>query len=74
MQDQMRFEDEKVIGLTLMLISLQIIQVAYKKHGKWAFPVFPNNRSLVGSPPTPYIWDDRCSPEDAAEQIMKFIK
>ena len=43
----------------------------YKNHGEWAFPVFPSNRSLVGSPPTPYIWDTRCTPEDAAEQIMK---
>jgi hypothetical protein len=24
---------------------------------------------MVGSPPTPYIWDDICLPEDAAEQI-----
>jgi hypothetical protein len=25
---------------------------------------------MVGSPPTPYIWDDLCSPEDATNQIM----
>jgi hypothetical protein len=24
---------------------------------------------MVGSPATPYIWDDTCRPEDAAEQI-----
>ncbi len=42
----------------------------YKKHGEWAFPVYPTNRSIQGSPQTPYIWDDRCRPEDAAEQIM----
>ena len=30
----------------------------------------PTNRSIQGSPKTPYIWDDRCRPEDAAEQIM----
>ena len=35
----------------------------------WAFPVYPTNRSLQGSPITPYIWDDRCTSEDAAEQI-----
>jgi hypothetical protein len=28
------------------------------------------NKSLVGSPLTPYIWDDRCRAEDAAEQLM----
>jgi hypothetical protein len=43
----------------------------YKKHGKWAFPVYPTNRSLVGSVPTPYIFDDRCNWEDAAERLME---
>jgi len=38
---------------------------------KWAFPVFPTSRSLQGSPQTPYIWDDRCTAEDAAAQIRK---
>jgi hypothetical protein len=38
-------------------------------YGKWAIPVFPNNRSLAGSIPTPYIFDDRCTPEDAADAI-----
>ena len=42
----------------------------YPNHGNWAYPVFPSNRSIQGSPRTPYIWDDRCRPEDAAEQIM----
>ncbi len=46
----------------------------YKKHGDWAFPVFPSNRSLVGSVPTPYIFDDRAEPHDIAEQIMKVYK
>jgi len=46
----------------------------YKKHGEWAFPVFPTSRSLQGSPQTPYIWDDRCTAEDAAKQIRKVYK
>ena len=46
----------------------------YKKHGEWAFPVFPTSRSLQGSPQTPYIWDDRCTAEDAATQIRKVYK
>ena len=40
-----------------------------KEHGEWAFPVYPTNRSIQGSPITPYIWDDRCTSEDAAKQI-----
>ena len=43
----------------------------YKRHGEWAFPVYPTSRSLQGSPKTPYIWDDRCTAEDAAKQIKK---
>ena len=38
----------------------------YKKYGEWAYVVFPTNRALVGSPPTPYIFDDRCKFEDVA--------
>ena len=41
----------------------------YKKHGEWVKPVFPTNRSLQGSPLTPYIFDDRASYEDAGETL-----
>ena len=41
----------------------------FKTHGDWAKPVFPSNRSLQGSVPTPYIFDDRCQPEDVAEAM-----
>jgi hypothetical protein len=43
----------------------------YTSHGEWAFPIFPSNRSLQGSPLTPYIFDDRAKFEDAAENIME---
>ena len=74
MQDQMRFEDENGDWINFDADIPSNHTGAYKKHGKWAFPVFPNNRSLVGSPRTPYIWDDRCRPEDAAKQIMEVYK
>tara|TARA_B100000131_G_scaffold202966_1_gene194943 strand:+ start:319 stop:1701 length:1383 start_codon:yes stop_codon:yes gene_type:complete len=41
----------------------------YKEHGEWVKPVFPRNISCQGSVPTPYIFDDRCSFEDAGEAI-----
>jgi len=44
----------------------------YKNHGEWVKPVYPTNRSLQGSPPTPYIWDDRCRPEDVAPLLREF--
>jgi glycosyltransferase involved in cell wall biosynthesis len=42
----------------------------YKLHGVWVKPVFPSNRSLQGSPQTPYIFDDRAQFEDVADAIM----
>ena len=71
MQDQMRFEDEdgKWIEFTEEFGSNH--RGKYKKCGKWAFPVFPSNISLVGSVPTPYIYDDRVQPDDVAVQIKK---
>lgn len=41
----------------------------YKKCGVWAYPIFPSTRSLMGSVPTPYIFDDRVRWEDAAKGI-----
>jgi len=46
----------------------------YKKHGEWAFPVFPVSRSLQGSPLTPYIFDDRASWEEAGNRLLELYK
>ena len=40
--------------------------------GSWVIPVWPTNRSLQGSPPTPYIFDDRCSYEDVSKAIRQW--
>ena len=71
MQDQMRFEDENGNWYTPSPEIPSNHTGKYKKCGKWAFPVFPASRNLVGSPQTPYIWDDTCRPEDAATQIAE---
>ena len=44
----------------------------YKTHGEWVKPVYPTSISLQGSPMTPYIWDDRCQPEDVAKNLREF--
>jgi glycosyltransferase involved in cell wall biosynthesis len=69
MQDQMGFEDEYGNWYTPTPEIPSNHTGRYKNHGAWAFPVYPTNRSLQGSPKTPYIWDDRCNAEDAAVQI-----
>jgi len=68
MQDQMRFsKDGNWIDFTSDFPSNH--RGTIKEHGEWAFPVFPSTRSIAGSLPTPYIFDDKCRPEDAAIAI-----
>ena len=70
MQDQMRFvRDGKWMEVDADFPSNH--NGTYKEHGEWALPVYPTNRSIQGSPITPYIWDDRCTSEDAAARIKE---
>jgi len=74
MQDQMRFEDEEGNWFTPNANIPSNHRGTFKKHGEWAFPVYPTSRSIQGSPSTPYIYDDRCKWEDAAEKIKECYK
>lgn len=69
LQDQCRFEDESGNWIDFDSIVTSNHTGIYKTYGEWAKPVFPTNRSLQGSIPTPYIFDDRCSFEDVAKAI-----
>jgi glycosyltransferase involved in cell wall biosynthesis len=70
MQDQMRFvRDGKWMEVDADFPSNH--NGTYKEHGEWALPVYPTSRSIQGSPVTPYIWDDRCTSEDAAARIKE---
>ena len=69
MQDQMRFVDENGEWYTPNPDVPSNHRKTYTECGEWVLPVFPTSISLVGSPKTPYIYDDRCSAEDAALQI-----
>ncbi len=71
MQDQMRFIDNKDNWFTPDENIPSNHRGTWKQHGKWAFPVYPSNISIVGSPPTPYIFDDRCDPSDAADRLYE---
>ena len=71
MQDQMRFVDDKGEWFTPSAEVPSNHRGTYKEHGEWAFPVYPTSRSMQGSPPTPYIFDDRCKWEDATERILE---
>ena len=43
-------------------------------HGEWVKPVWPKSRSLQGSPPTPYIFDDRCDWFEVADRINEWYE
>jgi glycosyltransferase involved in cell wall biosynthesis len=70
MQDQMRFQDENGKWIDFDSEFCSNHYGTYKLTGKWAYPVFPSNRSIQGSVQTPYIFDDRADFEDAARMIM----
>ena len=62
LQDQMRFEDENGDWIEFN----SDFRSEERRREK---AVFPSNRSLQGSPMTPYIFDDRCDFRDVGEAI-----
>tara|TARA_R110001592_G_scaffold229_6_gene1275 strand:+ start:224 stop:1654 length:1431 start_codon:yes stop_codon:yes gene_type:complete len=74
MQDQMRFEDEDGKWIEFNGEFPSNHTGKYKKHGEWALPVYIVANTIVGSPPTPYIFDDHHNMNDATDQIMKLYK
>lgn len=69
MQDQMRFEDKNGEWLNFNPTFPSNHNRTYEKHAEWVLPVFPSNRSIVGSLPTPYIFDDRADFRDIAHAL-----
>jgi len=70
LQDQCKFEDEKGNWIDMSTSHPTNSDKRYTKHGSWAFPVWPQ-LNLVGSPPTPYIYDSRASIKDIAERLLE---
>ena len=69
LQDGCRFEDENGDWIEFTTDFPTNHDGTYKKHAKWAKAVFPSNRSLQGSPTTPYIFDDRVDFRDVGIAI-----
>jgi glycosyltransferase involved in cell wall biosynthesis len=44
----------------------------YKDHGNWVKPVWPVSLSLQGSPPTPYIFDDRPDWKEVGDKLKEW--
>ena len=69
MQDQMRFENEKGEWIDFDKDFPSNHLGTYKKHGEWAMPVYPASLNIVGSLPTPYIFDSRANISDISKAI-----
>lgn len=41
-------------------------------HGEWAYPVWPKTRSIKGSIPTPFIYDDTVAYKDVVPGLLHF--
>lgn len=74
MQDQCRFTDKNGKWIDFDSDFPSNHRGTYKDCGAWAEPVFPSNISLAGSPGTPYIFDDRCDPNDVAASLEYVYK
>ena len=71
MQDQMRFSDEFGNWISFSKDFPSNHYGTFEKCGRWAFPVFPSNITIQGSPITPYIYDERCDWKDAGETLYR---
>jgi len=74
LQDQMGFRDENDVLIDESYYNSDWMTNAdgkYTTHGEWVLPVYPKIRTMVGSPPTPYIYEDYCSTNDVADALKK---
>jgi len=74
MIDQMRFEDENGKWIEYDPAFPTNTFGKYKSCGEWAVPVFPSNISLVGSVPTPFIFNERPDFRDISKAIQTVYK
>lgn len=69
-QDQCRFEDEKGNWIDFSADFPSNHKGTYRKHGEWVEPIFPASTTIIGSVPTPYIYEDRVNPEQIAQALL----
>lgn len=68
-QDQCRFEDEGGGWIDFSVEFPSNHRGTYKKHGPWVVPLFPKAINIVGSVPTPYIYEDIVTLEQIEEGL-----
>jgi hypothetical protein len=70
LQDQLRFSDENNNWIKFDENFLSNNIKKFTNCGKWGIPIFPKTISLMGSIPTPYIFDDRCDWKEVAKKLI----
>ena len=71
MQDQMGFREKSGLLMKFSKLFGTNSTGKHKKTGDWVFPVFPSAHNLVGSPPTPYIFDDHVNIDGVVDQLLE---
>jgi len=70
LQDQMGFRDENGKLMELNIEHPTNSDMKYTEHGEWAFPLTPQ-LNMVGSPPTPYIYDSSVSISEITKALIE---
>lgn len=70
LQDQLRFVDENDKWIEFSEYFPSNSCGKYKKCGEWSLPVFPDSH-MVGSVPTPYIYDSPTSIKNVIEKLKE---
>jgi glycosyltransferase involved in cell wall biosynthesis len=74
LQDQMNISSVKLYpddsGDSFHLVKQQDSIGTSFKHGEWVFPLLPDASNIIGSPVTPYIYQDNVSIETIKQQLM----
>ena len=74
LQDGCRFQDDKGEWIEFTTEFPTNHAGTYTEHAPWTIPVYPSNRSLQGSPMTPYIFDDRVDFKEVGDAVYTWWK
>ncbi len=72
LQDGCRFQNDEGDWIEFTSEFPTNHDATYTEHAPWTIPVFPSNRSLQGSPQTPYIFDDRVDFKEVGNAIYEW--
>ncbi len=69
LQDQCRFSNENGEWISVLKDRIEFNHLT--KYGDWCIPLYPAVRTLIGSQPTPYLFDDKISIEQLVNALYQ---